>query len=250
MTPTPPPPEPLPQQLTRQLTQRVPRRVARRGLLAAAAGLPVLWAGGSAGPSIAADEPDHAAAPERPAAPAVAAPPEIEIAKLVPRSEWNARPRRRPSNPVITPWNGGVAIHYVGGDPVARDDHGDCAEQVRIIQDQHMDDNGWSDIAYTYLVCVHGHVFEGRGPWRRTAANGAGEGNQNWYAICGLVGGVPGTYDPVTPAMVRAIRRTVAALREAGGAGLGINRHGDLSPTDCPGQLAPYVRDGSFDPRR
>lgn len=36
-------------------------------------------------------------------------------------------------------------------------------EQVRGIQRFHMDDRGWSDIAYNFLVAEDGRIFEGRG---------------------------------------------------------------------------------------
>lgn len=168
-------------------------------------------------------------------------------ATFVPRDEWGARaPTNRNTN--ITPEHGGVTVHYVDGVPVAREDHADCAAQVRGIQNHHMDTNGWADIAYTYLTCVHGYVFEGRGPGHRTAANGTNDGNQNWYAVCGLVGGAEGTYDPVTDELVDAFQWSIADLREAGGAGTGINRHMDHLATSCPGQLSDYVQDGSLEP--
>ncbi|MFB7411448.1 hypothetical protein ACFCZ2_30140 [Streptomyces sp. NPDC056202] len=46
---------------------------------------------------------------------------------------------------------------------VAEPSHADCAAQVRGIQAFHMDSNGWSDIAYSHLACVHGYLFQGRG---------------------------------------------------------------------------------------
>ncbi|MFP8885435.1 peptidoglycan-binding protein [Streptomyces mangrovi] len=169
------------------------------------------------------------------------------MAVFVPRSEWGARaPTNRPSH--ITPGNGGTTVHHVGGTPVARSDHDECAGQVRGIQSHHMDGNGWADIAYTYLVCVHGRVYEGRGPWVRTAANGTDSGNRDWYAVCALTGGSSSDYDPVTEELLDALRWSIANLRDIGGAGRGINRHGDHLPTSCPGLLSSYVRDGSLEP--
>ncbi len=169
------------------------------------------------------------------------------MATFVSRSAWGARNPTSQSTD-ITPQNGGVTIHYVDGVPVARADHAECAGQVRGIQNHHMDGNGWADIAYTYLTCVHGYVFEGRGPGHRTAANGTTSGNQNWYAVCGLVGGADGTYDPVTPELVDAFHWSIGTLRSTGGAATGINRHMDHLSTSCPGQLSAYVLDGSLEP--
>jgi hypothetical protein len=169
------------------------------------------------------------------------------MATFVPRAEWGGRePRVR--HPNITPENGGVTVHYVDGYPLAQADHADCARQVREIQNHHMDTNNWADIAYTYLVCGHGYVFEGRGPGLRTAANGTHRGNQNWYAVCGMGGGVPGNYDLVTPELIDAFRWSIGTLRALGNAAAGINRHMDHRPTDCPGQLAGYVTDGALEP--
>jgi hypothetical protein len=217
----------------------VPERTRRRFLAAGAAALPVICGGGSFT--------EDGELPVVGSAERTALGPTAATATFVPRAEWGARaPRVR--HPNITPGNGGVTVHYVGGVPVARAEHADCARQVRAIQNHHMDTNGWADIAYSHLVCVHGYVFEGRGPGQRTAANGTPEGNQNWYAVCGLVGGSAGTYDPVTPELVAAFHWAIAQLRVAGGAGDGINRHMDHKPTDCPGQLSDYVLDGTLDP--
>jgi hypothetical protein len=214
-----------------------------------AAGLPAALTGGSAGQSLAEgdDGAGDAGAHDTLGAAPHGGRGSYVIESFVSRAAWGGR-RPRHRRPRITPLLGGVTIHYVGGERVAREDHADCAAQVRTIQDFHMDANGWSDIAYSYLVCVHGFVFEGRGPWNRTAANGSDEGNQNWYAVCGLVGGSPGAYDAVTPELLLAFRRAIAALRINGGAGEGINRHRDHKQTLCPGQLAPYVLDGSLEP--
>ncbi|MGK5497796.1 peptidoglycan-binding domain-containing protein [Streptomyces sp. URMC 125] len=169
------------------------------------------------------------------------------MAVFVPRSEWGARaPRNRSAD--ITPGNGGTTVHHVGGSRTAQSDHGSCAGQVRGIQNHHMDGNGWADIAYTYLVCVHGYVFEGRGPGVRTAANGTDTGNRDWYAVCALTGGSPSDYDPVTDRLLDALRWSIGTLRDVGGAGRGINRHADHLPTSCPGGLSPYVLDGSLEP--
>ncbi|HZG05143.1 MAG TPA: peptidoglycan-binding domain-containing protein [Streptomyces sp.] len=169
------------------------------------------------------------------------------MATFVPRAAWGGRaPRSRPTN--ITPEHGGVTVHHVGPTRTARSDHGDCAGQVRGIQNHHMDTNGWADIAYTHLVCVHGYVFEGRGPGVRTAANGTSSGNQNWYAVCALTGGSTTAYDTVTDRLLDAFRWSIAHLRDIGGAGRGINRHSDHTPTACPGGLSSYVQDGSLEP--
>ncbi|GAA1897464.1 hypothetical protein GCM10009716_04350 [Streptomyces sodiiphilus] len=169
------------------------------------------------------------------------------MATMVSRSAWGARaPLSRNSN--ITPQYGGVTVHHVDAVRVARSSHSNCAAQVRGIQNYHMDTNGWQDIAYSYLTCVHGYVFEGRGPNQRTAANGTTEGNQNWYAVCGLVGGTSSNYDTITAQLIDAFHLAISTLRSAGGAASAINRHMDHKATACPGNLSSYVLDGSLNP--
>ncbi|WP_433701797.1 peptidoglycan recognition protein family protein [Nocardiopsis sp. CA-288880] len=160
--------------------------------------------------------------------------------KLVSRAAWGARSRTTSTN--ITPSRGGTSIHYVGASAI-NDSHSACAGRVRGIQNHHINGNGWSDIAYSLLVCAHGYVFVGRGVNRRTAANGTNSGNQNWYAVCALLGG---SQKP-TPEMVQGIRDAVAYLRKSGGAGARVNGHRDHLATSCPGgPLYAMVRDGTF----
>lgn len=163
--------------------------------------------------------------------------------KFVSRKNWNARIAHVSRD--ITPQNGGVAIHYVGDKgKLTPSSHTKCASIVRSIQNYHMNTNGWSDIAYSLLVCVHGYVFEGRGVLHRTAANGSSSGNQNYYAICGLVN----KSDPLTKELIQGIKEGVAYLGQKGRAGSKIVGHKNLYNTDCPGQLYKYVTNGTFKP--
>ncbi|NJP68067.1 LysM peptidoglycan-binding domain-containing protein [Streptomyces spiramenti] len=171
------------------------------------------------------------------------------MATFVTRAQWGGRARRS-SNTNITPDRGGVSIHHVGGDRVARAAHGDCAAQVRGIQNYHMDSNGWSDVAYSHLVCVHGYVFQGRGEGQRTAANGTDAGNQNWYGVCALTGGSSSSYDTITDALVDAFHLAISRLRSSGNAASAINGHRDHRATECPGNLYTLVQNGRLNPGR
>lgn len=102
----------------------------------------------------------------------------------VSRAEWNARSASTSTN--ITPRE--MACHYEGPH-MGLFNHDTCATKIRGIQAYHMDHNGWADIAYSFVVCPHGVVFEGRGRGHRTAANGTNNGNQYAYAVC-FLGGV------------------------------------------------------------
>jgi len=166
------------------------------------------------------------------------------VSTFVTRAQWGARAPSDVSNN-ITPQNGGVTVHYVGAGNVARANHSDCAAQVRGIQNYHMNTNGWSDIAYTHLVCQHDYIFVGRGNHVRTASNGTTSGNQNWYGVCALIGDADG----VTTGLVNAIKSAISSLRSGGGAANGINGHRDHLSTSCPGGLLyAKVQDGSLNP--
>lgn len=159
--------------------------------------------------------------------------------KLVSRAEWGARAYRTPSGGTL--YGGkerrGVKVHYLGT-PYADRAHAQCAAYVRQLQVQHMDGNGWSDIGYSFVVCTHGYVFEGRGLRRRNSANGNTELNDQDYAVCGLVGSSGLTVPP--PAQVDGLRDAIDYCRSEGPAGDWLGGHRDGYATSCPGD-ALYV---------
>lgn len=150
----------------------------------------------------------------------------MSFAGFISRSEWGARkPRSFSSN--ITPR--GVGIHY-GGPAQNITSHQRCYEVARGWQRYHMDTNGWVDLAYSALACTHGYVFAGRGAKVRTAANGTNFGNQNYYAICGLLG----QGEAPTEDMLDAFGWGVRSFRKAG-AGNEVRPHSFFKATACPG---------------
>ncbi|TXS20104.1 peptidoglycan-binding domain-containing protein [Streptomyces sp. ms191] len=169
------------------------------------------------------------------------------MATFVTRAQWGALAPLEVSG-TITPQQGGVVIHHVDAVKVAEAHHTDCAAQVRSIQNFHMDANGWSDIAYSHLACVHGSLFEGRGEYVRTAAQGTTQGNDDWYAVCALTGGTGGDYDVITPELIDAIRYGITRLRSSGGAAPAITGHRDHHSTTCPGNVYAHVVTGAVNP--
>ncbi|MEU9337222.1 N-acetylmuramoyl-L-alanine amidase [Streptomyces sp. NPDC048290] len=130
----------------------------------------------------------------------------------------------------------GVKVHYEGTPVSTRllKDHDACVAEVKAIRASHLANKkeNYSDIAYNYLVCPHGYLFEGRGIGRRTGANGNQELNRGHYAICCLVGS-EGLTQP-TDAMLTAVRDGIELLRR-NGAGDEIKGHRDGYATSCPG---------------
>ena len=136
-----------------------------------------------------------------------------------------------------------MKIHYLGTE-YSFGAHDTCAAYVRKIQASHMDGDGWSDIGYSFVVCEHGYVFEGRGLKRRNSANGDVPLNEAHYAVCGLVGS-SGSTRP-TSDQLNGLRDAIEYCRRQGPAGQEIKGHRDGYATDCPGPvLYAWVRAGA-----
>ena len=169
--------------------------------------------------------------------------------KLVSRAEWGARAYRTPNGatPYSSPKRRGVKLHYLGT-PYTDRAHAQCAAYVRQIQNQHMDGNGWSDIGYSFLVCTHGYVYEGRGLRRRNSANGNTTLNEQDYAVCLLVGSSGLVTAP--DAQLGGARDAIEHCRSAGPAGDWIGGHRDGYATSCPGDVIyAWVKKGAPRPK-
>ncbi|MGD9481888.1 peptidoglycan-binding protein [Streptomyces sp. TRM70308] len=185
------------------------------------------------------------------------------------RDTWGAQPGR----PVEGNWDprkGGVVIHHMGGGSHPPDSGLHCYGMVKDIQSKHMDPGwrGWlpdwspgyletyDDIAYSFVVCQHGDIFEGRGVATRPAANGTRSidvsnavrvgANEGFYAVLGLLG----SEDSPSAAMRSSIKDLIGYLRDHDRypAGPLIRGHQQVWDTECPGNLQPYVRNGSLAP--
>ncbi|MFI1472025.1 N-acetylmuramoyl-L-alanine amidase [Streptomyces wuyuanensis] len=155
--------------------------------------------------------------------------------KFVTRAAWGARAYRTPGGATLySRARRGVKVHYLGSAYTDRP-HAACAAYVRKLQDSHMDGNGWSDIGYSFVVCTHGYVFEGRGLRRRNSANGNTSLNEQDYAVCALLGS-SGLTKP-TDAQLHGIRDAIEHCRTEGPAGTWIGGHRDDYATACPGDV-------------
>ncbi|MFB8235507.1 LysM peptidoglycan-binding domain-containing protein [Kitasatospora purpeofusca] len=166
--------------------------------------------------------------------------------KLVSRSEWGAAAPTGSYTRVGS--THGVKIHYEGSAVPGGllGDHGRCASHVRDVQRAHINDpnEDWIDIAYSFLVCSHGYVFEGRGLGRRNGANGNSSLNGAHYAVCAMVG-TSGVTSP-TAAMLDGLVDAIEYCRAQGGAGGEVRGHRDGYATTCPGdELYGWVQRGA-----
>ncbi|MFE2048022.1 peptidoglycan recognition family protein [Streptomyces sp. NPDC059459] len=167
--------------------------------------------------------------------------------KLVSRSQWGARAYRTPGGATL--YSGkrrGIKLHYLGT-PYSDRPHTQCSAYIRQIQAQHMDGNGWSDIGYSFAVCTHGSVYEGRGLRRRNSANGSTSLNEQDYAILLLVGS-SGLTKP-TDVQLDGARDAIDYVRREGPAGTWLGGHRDGYATSCPGDAVyAWAKKGALRP--
>jgi peptidoglycan hydrolase-like protein with peptidoglycan-binding domain len=141
----------------------------------------------------------------------------------------------------------GVKVHYLGSEYSSRR-HDLCDDYVRAIRASHLANTaeGYADIAYNAVVCEHGSVFEGRGPNRRSGANGTAALNTATYSVCALVAKEGGGLDHPTDAQLHGVRDAIEWLRSEGEAGNYIGGHRDGYATTCPGApLYDWVKRGA-----
>ena len=145
------------------------------------------------------------------------------------RSEWHAVPPHEAYIP-HAPYR--LTLHH--SDTKQSYTLADTLQEVKFIQDFHMNGRGWNDIAYHFLIDAAGNIVEGR----PEGVVGSHVQNQNTGNI-GIV--MLGTYhppknDPVTKEQLDAFVRVASYVIDK----YGIDRetlkgHRDYKSTDCPG---------------
>lgn len=150
---------------------------------------------------------------------------------VISRYEWGSTGQRPTPSTHPIGRTRGITAHWLGPG-IGGFEHTLCARKVRAIERFHEANRGLAGIAYNALVCPHGSVFEGRGPGVRSAANGYGSPDDDWYAVCYL--GRAG--DSFTEEGRQGFLAAFTWLASEGDAGPERNGHRDLSPTTCPGE--------------
>lgn len=148
---------------------------------------------------------------------------------MISRADWGAKPRTSNAGGWVA--KEGVQLHHFAS-PRAEDDHELCDNSVRAVQAVHMAaPRNWSDIAYNFLFCNHGEIFEGRGWDTRSGASGSTECNQRRIAFCWMGHSDKDVFD------IRAADQIKAMEREANSRGWpsSVVGHKDCSTTECPG---------------
>ncbi|XP_054713735.1 uncharacterized protein LOC129223193 [Uloborus diversus] len=152
-----------------------------------------------------------------------------EGVEIVSRASWGARvPKSTEKMTVPVPH---LFIHHTAMNECQ--DFQSCARMMRAIQNFHMDDRGWDDIGYNYLIGGDGRVYEGRG-WTRVGAHTYG------FNRVGIAFSLMGNFVNKLPSqtMLNATRNMIqCAIR--GGYVTGdykLHGHRDAGCTECPGQ--------------
>ena len=158
---------------------------------------------------------------------------------LVTRKAWGARPPRDTTylDPREVKY---LVVHYTASNADEQADHANCAARVRGVQNYHMDANGWSDIAYNWVVCKHGYIFRGRGWKVRSAATGPANGYT--VAVC-FLGDDTQNSDDVTAAGRAGIQEVHAFVKRNAPNLIAVRGHRDFMSTSCPGdQLYAWLK--------
>ncbi|KAK2176396.1 hypothetical protein NP493_664g02058 [Ridgeia piscesae] len=151
-------------------------------------------------------------------------------AAMLSRSDWGARaPNPGVASMRSTPRN--VIIHHSATRGCT--DKSSCSALVRSFQRYHMDNNGWSDIGYNFVVGEDGNIYEGRG-WGKVGAHARGH-NSNSIGIC-----VIGNFEHRTPngAALSAAQSVINTGVRLGkiSPSYRLRGHRDVGSTTCPGR--------------
>ncbi|HEY9414918.1 MAG TPA: hypothetical protein VIQ30_09195 [Pseudonocardia sp.] len=170
------------------------------------------------------------------------------MVEYLPRSAWGARPADRGPGQLTVDRVEGAVIHWPGSsDTDGIHSYADVAAALRGWQRYHMDDRGWSDIAYQVAVDQAGRAWNLRGLRTQSGANGNADLNERYGAILlVLVAG-----EQPTAAMKLTTRAVLADFREIYPGGTAIRPHSAVRPdgTTCPGPAArAAIARGDFTP--
>jgi hypothetical protein len=157
------------------------------------------------------------------------------VPTIVTRAQWGARAPKSSIAKTTWPQRTGFAIHHTAGP---------TSQTVRQIQNHQMDNNGWSDIGYNWLVDQAGKVYEGRsGGWLAIGAHAANQ-NTAWVGVCWI--GTSGNTAP-SDAALASIRWLYHEANRLAGRTLTVRGHGQVpgQSTECPGsRLRAWITDG------
>ena len=158
----------------------------------------------------------------------------------VKRETWSSDRNPASLGTTILSKTGGVIVHHTVSGGAATRKHEDCEARLRRHRDYHMDSRRWAFLAYSWFVCPHGTIYEGRG-WGHNGANAPV--NKETVSVCweGTIG------DPVRAGAITALNEVIDEARKRGFSDL-VRGHGDVrvGGTSCPGELRALIADGTL----
>jgi hypothetical protein len=154
---------------------------------------------------------------------------------VLPRSRWNPALAAKVGQMQSMGTPTRLTIHHSAHDDVdSSETVTGTARLIRSMQEFHIRDRDWADIAYHYIIDPKGRVWEGRNVKFQGAHAGSDALNKNNIGIV-----LMGDFEdhPPTPASVASLKLLIAHLRKTYGiAQSGIFGHQDLHSTKCPGR--------------
>lgn len=166
--------------------------------------------------------------------------------EFISRDQWGARDPRSGPGTLDRAKVRGIALHWPGITTPIRG-IANVKRALRAWQDFHMDDRGWSDLAYQQIVDQDGNRYQGRGLGVQSGANGDEFVNENFGALLLIL--APG--ERPSPAMVKAVHRVIRRHRALYANSGQIVGHNQVRPggTTCPGPIVSgSITDGVFEP--
>ncbi|MFW6038876.1 MAG: peptidoglycan recognition family protein [bacterium] len=124
-----------------------------------------------------------------------------------------------------------ITVHHEGWTPVWFTDYQRTAKRIEHDRHIHVDDRGWGDIGYHYIIDRAGRVWEGR-DLRYQGAHVSEHNEHNLGIMC------LGNFDRQKPteAQLRTLIDTLQTLRKTYSVPVSrIYTHQELTPTRCPG---------------
>ncbi|XP_012228585.1 peptidoglycan recognition protein-like [Linepithema humile] len=151
--------------------------------------------------------------------------------RIVSRKEWKARKRLDFEILPVTP-TPYVVIHHGGIRSYCYDEE-TCSTIVRSYQNLHLDDRGWWDIGYNFVIGEDGNAYEGRG-WNYVGAHAPGYNTQS-IGIC-----IIGHFTDFLPntAALKTLNALIACGVSLGKISKDYNAigHRQARNTECPGE--------------
>lgn len=156
---------------------------------------------------------------------------------VIARSAWNATASRANSDPMGRVTR--ITVHHSGLRDDATD-YGGCATMVKKMQRQHVEDRGWADIGYHFIIDRAGRVWEGRPIELQGAHAGNGDANAGNVGVA-----LSGDFDNQQPTakqkqVLRAVIESLMATYRVPAMRLATHREVKrafrLPMTECPGK--------------